>query len=500
MQSNDIDRNPVAGEPVQGVYVADGFGVRVHVRNKHLVVADGIGSHRREQRFHKATGSLRRLVVLGHTGFVTFEALRWMTDAKVGYLQLDRDGTILATTGTLGVKKAELRRAQALAATNQTGIALTRWILDRKLTGQGDLIERSDSGAAADISDHRDRLDALDALDSLRLAEAHAARTYWRAWADLPVSFVTRHQKRVPDHWKLFGTRGSNFGTGGRLAINPANALLNYLYALLEAETILASQAAGLDPGLGILHLDQRMRASFALDIMETIRPDVDTYLLDLLEGHTFRAGDFNETRSGVTRINPPLTHQLAQTMGAWYDLVAPNIEQAIRILTRGADKDTHLTQNNRRPEPRSPAPPSDVPVRTHCLECGQATTETRKLCDSCRDAKRGVARLSKLSELRNAGVDPAHGGTAASRRGTTNSGHQRAVATWNEENDRPDPKVFTKVILPGLRGVRVADMAEATGLTPGYCSFIRRGIKIPHPRHWPVLADLAVSGLHNQE
>jgi hypothetical protein len=33
--------------------------------------------------------------------------------------------------------------------------------------------------------------------------------------------------------------------------------------------------------------------------------------------------------------------------------------------------------------------------------------------------------------------------------------------------------------------------MAEATGLSPGYCSFIRRGISIPHPRHWLTLARL---------
>ena len=33
--------------------------------------------------------------------------------------------------------------------------------------------------------------------------------------------------------------------------------------------------------------------------------------------------------------------------------------------------------------------------------------------------------------------------------------------------------------------------MAEATGLSAGYCSFVRRGQKVPHRRHWWALAAL---------
>ena len=493
MQTQVIAPYPEGDAPTRGIYVADGYGIKVHVRKKHLVVADGIGSYRREQRVHKATSGLRRLVVLGHTGYVTFEALRWMTDARVGYLQLDRDGTILATTGALGVNKAELRRAQALAASNRHGIELTRWILHRKLTGQAKVAERFSTGAADEIRNQIPGLDLADDLESLRFVESQAARTYWQQWNELPINFVKTHQTTVPDHWKTFGTRGSPFGSRARLAANPTNALLNYLYALLEAETTLASSAAGLDPGVGILHTDNRMRASLSLDLMEAVRPDVDVYLLDLIDGQAFRAGDFGETRTGVCRVNPPLTHHLASTLNLWYDLVAPVVETTIRILTNGEDKDTHLTQNNRRPDGTlrpDPKPPSII--RTHCLECGAHTTEGKKLCDVCRDAKRGQHRLDRLADLRAAGIDPAHGGPAATQRGETNRTHQTAVTKWNSENQKPRPEIFTTQILPGLRQVSIKDMVEATGLTAGYCSFIRRGIKTPHPRHWTAFELLA--------
>jgi hypothetical protein len=43
---------------------------------------------------------------------------------------------------------------------------------------------------------------------------------------------------------------------------NPANALLNYLYAILEAEARIAILSMGLDPGMGVLHADLKARDS----------------------------------------------------------------------------------------------------------------------------------------------------------------------------------------------------------------------------------------------
>jgi hypothetical protein len=77
----------------------------------------------------------------------------------------------------------------------------------------------------------------------------------------------------------------------------PSDAILNYLYTLLEAETVLACQTIGLDPGLGIFHADRNGRASFALDLMEAVRPNVDAYLLAVLRESVLSARAFAETR-----------------------------------------------------------------------------------------------------------------------------------------------------------------------------------------------------------
>jgi CRISPR-associated endonuclease Cas1 len=87
-----------------------------------------------------------------------------------------------------------------------------------------------------------------------------------------------------------------------RAATNPVNALLNYVYSLLESESRLAVLSAGLDPTLGVLHADQRNRDSFALDAMEPIRPAVDAFVLDLLEERVLTSRDFAELPNGICR------------------------------------------------------------------------------------------------------------------------------------------------------------------------------------------------------
>ena len=137
----------------------------------------------------------------------------------------------------------------------------------------------------------------------------------------------------MPEHWQTFGQRASLITGGPRLATNPANAILNYLYALLEAETSLACHTVGLDPGLGIFHTDRRDRASLALELMEAARPAVDSYVLALLTQRTLSAREFLETREGSCRITPRFAEQLGDTCKVWRSHIAPVVEQAAHTL-----------------------------------------------------------------------------------------------------------------------------------------------------------------------
>src|SRR5215467_9090374 len=117
-----------------------GYGIRVRVDRGHLVLDDGIGADRRHFRLPRVGHGLRRLVVVGADGFVSLAALRWLADQKACFVMLDRDGSVLATTGPVRPSDARLRRAQALAHHTGVAIPIIRYLLDQKLAAQERLV------------------------------------------------------------------------------------------------------------------------------------------------------------------------------------------------------------------------------------------------------------------------------------------------------------------------------------------------------------------------
>ncbi len=497
MQTNPIPPFDQLDTP-SGVCTIDGWGVKIHVHRSHLIVEDGVGRSRRTRRYHKATSGLRRLVIIGHSGYITFEASRWLADAKIMVLHLDSDGRILSVSAQSPNLPA-LRRAQAGAITSPAGVEIIRYLLSLKVAGQRELADRLGCHDT-DIDSALETIEQATDLDALRIAEAQAAVAYWRAWSNVEIRFVRADQSKVPEHWLTFGQRRSPQSASGRRAINPVNAMLNYLYALLEAEARIAAIAVGLDPGLGILHLDKTARDSFALDLMEAGRPAVDTYVLDLVAGHVFRSSDFTETRAGMCRIAPRLAHQLTNTTTLWHQHLAQPAEVVARKLadtTSGTqDAPTPLTKTNRRHAKGSTwavtNPRSEV--ARNCERCGQPVSDNGKLCNVCRSAFQEESEWltvgrSRLAKLREQGEDPAHSGEARRKRAAKISVENRKSAQWSRDNpDRPNPDVFAAEILPGLQQIGLKKMKAATGLSLDYCSKIKRGLKVPHPRHWAAL------------
>src|SRR5436305_4509243 len=124
--------SPADLTPPGATLVLLGYGLRVRVWRGRLKVADGVGRDRREAIVHRATGRLRRLVVLGHTGSISLEAIRWLADVGAGFLQIDEDGRVLAAFGPAGTDRPRLRRNQARAMDAEVGIRITAELLRRK--------------------------------------------------------------------------------------------------------------------------------------------------------------------------------------------------------------------------------------------------------------------------------------------------------------------------------------------------------------------------------
>ena len=69
--------------------------------------------------------------------------------------------------------------------------------------------------------------------------------------------------------------------------------------------------------------------------MMEPVRPQVDGFVLELLHFHTFAVSEFFETRQGVCRVLPPLTHQLAEMSPRWTKAIAPVAEATAQAFLR---------------------------------------------------------------------------------------------------------------------------------------------------------------------
>jgi CRISPR-associated endonuclease Cas1 len=489
------------------IVVADGYGINIRVSHGRLHVGDGVGRDRRERNYPR-TMRLSRLIVLGGSGALSLEAIRWLDRVGAALACIDRDGKLLLTSGPTR-PEAKLRRAQALARFNDSGIEVARALLRAKVEGQRELLDRLDADPHARRVLERS-LAAIETsvnVDDLLATEAEAAATYWGSWAGVEVRFAPADQLRIAAHWRTFGQRHSTLTSGPRMATNPAGAILNYLYALLEAECRLACQIVGLDPALAIVHADIRGRDSFPLDLMEAVRPNVDRYLLALLRDRIFQASNFHETQRGSVRLLAPLTHELAETMPAWRRLVAPVAEQVASTLVKTEPglvrQPTPLTEANRRADrarrhrASDTAKPTVLRPEPRCKRCGgKLPHRDRVYCDECLPHYRreqysayAEAGVAGLAMLRKAGVDPSHGGAAAHRRGETQARRQRERREWDEANSSSsDSERFQRKILPLIQGVPLSELVTATGLSLPYVSQIRRGEKIPHPRHWAAL------------
>lgn len=177
--------------------------------------------------------------------------------------------------------------------------------------------------------------------------------------------------------------------SGPRLAANPANALLNYLYALLEGEATLAARLVGLDPGLGVMHADQANRDSLASDLMEPIRPLVDRLVLDLLATRTFSVADFHETRQGVCRLTPAIAAELTAFLPRLRKAVGRVAEDvAARLETKdgpGRTTPTPISERNRsdgRPASGSRrVAKRDRGLEARCTWCDGPVVGKRRTC-----------------------------------------------------------------------------------------------------------------------
>ena len=494
-----------------GVLCLYGYGLRLAVERGHLIAEDGIAGERRIGRFARVGSGIRRVVVLGSSGTVSLDALRWLHETGAAFVQIAASGELIASGTPHALTDVRLRRAQAMSSVNTVGVDIARHLLREKLVGQARVLDNISGRRPVGelVQACAEQLEKAPSIDSLRFIESRAAAAYWSAWEDVPVHFAGRGAKQVPMHWRRFGTRRSLLTNGPRKATNPPNALLNYLYTIALAEARLAALAVGCDPALGVIHADRPNRDSLASDLMEPVRPTVDEHVLQLLATHTFQPSDFFETREGNCRLMPDVAAPLATTALRWRRALGPIAERVGGAFRRVAASATAMTppvlpapaaavafrtpltgRNRSRPLTERAASMSALHLVRRCRDCGASLRGAKRTyCDDCLPtaARRASAKgVNVQRQLRAVGDDRRQ--SEASRRTLSDHAKRRAKERQDWEGKHPtlpSAQTFDSEILPLLTEIPDEVLAKASGLSRQAIKSIRRKRMRPHARHW---------------
>lgn len=300
--------------------------------DKHCLIVRGGNTHypvqAREMRFFRGSLSLPpRIVTLDGSGTVTLDALDWMAEQGVAFVRVNYDGSQAIASSTSGYAANPEKVGWQLETRDSPkkqlafGISITQQKLEAALETLRDYVQRSDEQSTAIQNTEKVllQLPKAKSVSALLSMEGAAARAYWTAWRGLSLKWKAQSRYPIPDEWRTYSSRASLL-SGVKYknwrASHPINAMLNYAYAVLLTEMKVKAITDGYDPMIGIYHdqrhYDKDRTASFALDLMEPLRPAVDRSVLQLIAEECFSGGDFHLQSDGVCRLNPSLAKLVA--------------------------------------------------------------------------------------------------------------------------------------------------------------------------------------------
>lgn len=262
------------------------------------LVAEIEGEERARVPFHM----LASVVMFGPI-FISPPLMGACAAGGISVVLLDRAGRFQArvegpVSGNVLLRRAQYRASEAAEPIVRSiilgKIANQRSVLMRALRDHGESYAIDIRGRITAVTDRMAQIlrfvELADtSLERLRGAEGEAANLYFQVFG---------HPIRVEEpqmQWR---------GRSRRPPLDPANALLSFLYSLLTHDCRSAAEAIGLDPAVGFLHRDRPGRPSLALDLMEEFRPVLaDRLALSLINRRQLQVSDFEQREGGAVLL-----------------------------------------------------------------------------------------------------------------------------------------------------------------------------------------------------
>jgi CRISPR-associated protein Cas1 len=326
------------------------------VRDDALHVSARFCEHEISDVLQRAQGThrIKRIIINGHSGNITVDALRWLSEVNqtergpvvdpIALIVLNENGEPV-TTSARPIRDAKLLRAQALVRDKPQGLEITKYLLRGKFAGHANSLD------GWDACPWLTELDGKKSIEGCANVEGREARAYWDAMKGTSIQFDK--PQKIPADWLSFKKRESDItpqvaeqrnvkaAKTKQHATNPINAMLNYGYGVMKGCARALCYQYGLEPCLGVHHSDSNYVDGLVLDLVEPVRPLNDKFVRDLLATQTFSRANFRTDERGIVELDDetpvycgmPLTTVFSEQAATWWYEIDRHIKHVRRLM-----------------------------------------------------------------------------------------------------------------------------------------------------------------------
>jgi CRISPR-associated protein Cas1 len=294
-----------------------GFGITIEVNKAHLTVKQ------RDEivEFEPHRMAYDTIVIDGHYGSVSFEAMRWLSKHDISIILLNWNGNLLSSTFPKEGNNGQLRIKQYEKYLNtEERISIAEKIINEKIEKSLVFLEnlsnfykeinfeKRKNTFSKEFEDfnlknekirknkiNTEKSDLKKKITDLMMYEGRISSAYWSELSGIfnkiAPEFNFQSRKNLSYSWNMN-------------ASDPINALLNYGYAILEGFIRKCINSVGLDPSIGFLHEIAPSKYPLVYDFQELFRHVVDYSVIQILESG-LKKSDFITTENYHIRLKP---------------------------------------------------------------------------------------------------------------------------------------------------------------------------------------------------
>ncbi len=282
-----------------------GYGVSITVNRACLRVSNA-HSETESYEFRPRQIPYDSIILDGHYGSVSLEALYWLSKHDVSLSLLNWNGNMLYTAIPKETYNADLRIKQYQSyLDNEKRLYIANQIVKQKVKSSIGLINRLSRFYDIDSVTVKNEINNYDSdsLNTIMMFEGRIASAYW--------SYLSKVFNEIAKDFR-FETRKNLSYSWNMNASDEVNALFNYGYAVLESNVRKRINEIGFDPSIGFLHEITPSKHPLVYDLQELFRYVIDYSVIELLEAK-LKKSDFIITENYHTRLKPETAKRLIE-------------------------------------------------------------------------------------------------------------------------------------------------------------------------------------------